>query len=136
MKLMINRTRATKYQTLGYFVLFSGDVPVLTGNTLELPWKDNKKEKSCIPAGEYVAKMTWSPKFGRMLLEILDVEERTEIRIHAGSFKKNTLGCPLVGNMYVDIDGDGKLDMKNSQKTLQHLHGYVEELNEIEVIIS
>ena len=136
MKLMINRTspESDKNQTLGYFVLFDEGVPVLTGNTLELPWKDNKQKVSCIPKGFYVAKKRWSEKYGDHY-EITDVEDRSLILIHPGNYRKDTKGCVILGHLLADIDGDKYLDVINSNKTIQHLHDKTK-MEDLEVIIS
>ena len=49
----------------GHFVCF----------TLELPWKENKKNISCIPEGKYELKARYSPKLQNHL-EVIDVYER------------------------------------------------------------
>ena len=53
--------------------------------------------ETAIPTGRYRVVMTKSPKFGRVLPEVLDVPGFTGIRIHNGSYPKDTEGCPLVG---------------------------------------
>lgn len=49
-----------------------------------------------IPYGEYIVKVTYSPKFRRML-PLIDVPGREGIRMHRGNTVKDTRGCPLVG---------------------------------------
>lgn len=118
--LIITRNKDNKYQTLGYFVLRDNDKILLTGKTLELPWVDNKPRVSCVPSGEYIAKKRWSEKY-KDHYEICDVPDRSLILIHAGNYRKDTKGCLLLGNMFLDIDGDKYLDILNSKKTLQLL---------------
>ncbi len=55
----------------GHFVCF----------TLELPWKENKKNISCIPEGKYQLKARFSPKLQNHL-EVLDVFGRSRILIY------------------------------------------------------
>jgi hypothetical protein len=50
-----------------------------------------------IPVGEYKIALTPSPKLGYITPEVLDVPNRTAIRIHVGNFPNNTEGCTLVG---------------------------------------
>ena len=133
--LTIVRMKQNKDQTLGYFVLFDEkDIPVLTGNTLELPWKDNKTKISSIPEGKYIAKKRWSEKYGDHY-EIKKVEDRKLILIHSGNYRKQTRGCVLLGSMFKDIDGDNYLDLINSRKTLQLFH-QLTAMEDIEVMIT
>jgi hypothetical protein len=53
--------------------------------------------KTAIPAGVYPVRLTWSPKFQRLLPEVLDVPGFTGIRVHSGNRASDTEGCPLVG---------------------------------------
>ncbi len=66
------------------------------GYTLEPPWKENRKNESCIPAGEYTLKNRTSAKFRRHFI-VEDVPDRDYVLIHKGNFPKDTHGCPLVG---------------------------------------
>lgn len=58
----------------------------------------------CIPAGEYLAEVTHSPNLHYDTLELQDVPNRENIRIHIGNYPSDTLGCILVG---VDIPTKG-----------------------------
>lgn len=114
MKLKIKRT----YQddcTVG--VLNFGGFRCLT---LELPDLDNQQNISCIPAGRYRCKKIVSPSLGPCI-DILDVLDRTYIRIHAGNYTSQILGCVLVGDSLKDINRDGVLDVTNSGATLKTL---------------
>ena len=48
-----------------------------------------------IPEGEYPIEWTWSPKFKKPLPEILNVPDRSGIRIHRGSLPEHSKGCIL-----------------------------------------
>ena len=50
-----------------------------------------------IPPGEYTVKNLYSPKFGRMMLRLVNVPDRSGILIHQGNYAKDSLGCILVG---------------------------------------
>ena len=67
--------------------------------TLEPPWKNNEKNVSCIPEGEYRCVKVRSPKFG-VTFEVVSVPDREFIRFHEGNWAKNTKGCPLLGLSY------------------------------------
>ena len=53
--------------------------------------------KTAIPAGTYTVKKTMSPRFKRILPEILNVPGFTGVRIHEGNTAKDTDGCLLLG---------------------------------------
>ena len=52
--------------------------------TLELPWRDNRRQRSCIPPGAYDCGMVRSPRFGRVY-GVADVPDRSHILIHAAN---------------------------------------------------
>lgn len=73
--------------------------------TLELPWKQNKKNISCIPAGVYHCKKTSSPKFGETY-EVTEVQNRTHIVFHKGNLDEHTKGCILLGESFGLLEGE------------------------------
>lgn len=74
---------------------------------LELPWRDNKQNISCIPAGEYETIIRQSPRFGTIYW-VLKVEGRSYILIHSGNwagdiemgYKTHVNGCILLGKVF------------------------------------
>ena len=64
--------------------------------TLELPWRDNKQNVSCIPAGHYTVIPRTSPKYGKHY-HVREVDGRGYILLHKGNFPRNTKGCVLLG---------------------------------------
>lgn len=88
--------------------------------TLELPWRQNREDKSCIPAGRYMCKKIHSGKNGHCF-EILDVPGRTDVQGHIGNFIGDILGCVVFGGGIRDIDNDGVLDVTNSTQTFSRL---------------
>jgi len=82
-------------------MLFYGD---FNCQTLELPWRENWRSVSCIPAGEYPVKIRISPKYGQIYW-VKDVPKRTFILIHSGNWAGDTTkgyrthvnGCILLG---------------------------------------
>ena len=72
--------------------------------TLELPWRENRRQISCIPAGIYDVEMRLSNKYGRIYW-VRKVPDRTYILIHSGNyagdkskgFKSHVMGCILLG---------------------------------------
>lgn len=122
----IERTKETDTQTTGKLKLkdMNGKV-IFECYSLELPWKDNKRNESRIPEGSYFAAKHNSPKFGKTIW-LQNIPDRTEILIHKGNFNRDTKGCILVGTDLVDIDGDGNKDVTNSSRTLEKLLNLIE----------
>lgn len=85
---------------------FTGGICVVDGRpicvTLELPWLENEKQKSCIPTGQYHASRWYSPRFKNCWL-LHDVPGRSEILIHTGNFVTDTSGCVLVGSYFTNL---------------------------------
>ncbi|UOF78950.1 hypothetical protein [Microviridae sp.] len=78
-------------------VLLFGDMPICL--TLELPWKDNEKNVSCIPDGKYTVARYISPRHGSCL-KLFGVPGRSDILFHVGNTINDTEGCILVGQSY------------------------------------
>ena len=57
--------------------------------TMELPWRDNMPQKSCIPAGEYTCALVRSPKFGKVY-EVKNVPNRGNVLIHSANVAGNS----------------------------------------------
>lgn len=80
--------------------------------TLELPWHDNLRQKSCIPPGSYRCHLTSSPKFGQAYI-LTGTEPRSNVLIHSGNFagdvdaglKSHVQGCILLGKYFGTIEG-------------------------------
>ena len=63
----------------------------------ENPWHDNAQGQSCIPAGRYRMKRDFYNRGGYEAFEVLDVPNRSEIKIHIGNGPADVLGCLVVG---------------------------------------
>ena len=69
-------------------------------DTLELPYRDNQRSISCIPAGEYKVRLRYpreSATRDYLHLLVQDVKDRSYILFHRGNSAKDTRGCILVG---------------------------------------
>ena len=129
MKISIDRTYEEK-QTKGYTAVFDAEGTVIfTLDTLELPWKNNERNVSCIPEGVYKGVRRYSKKY-KHHIHITDVEGRSLILIHwgnyAGSVNPKTgypdiQGCILTGNGFKDITGDGIDEILSSKTTFNKL---------------
>ena len=118
-KAILTRISDDGRQTLGHLKLINGKKE-LDLVTLELPWKDNERQISCIPKGSYEVKLRWSPKYGTHY-HVLNVPNRDLILIHSGNFTKDTKGCILVGKKFADINKDGLLDVAMSRDALNEM---------------
>ncbi len=111
MKLTLIRTDCLKDRTPG--ILYNGHRQLC--DTLEPPVTPNAHHRStAIPAGTYPLRITYSPRFKTHLPLIMNVPERSGIRIHAGNTPMDTSGCILVG----ERDGNTLI---GSRHTLQEL---------------
>ncbi len=62
-------------------------------NTIELPWKDNAANHSCIPEGRYELRKRYSDHLG-WHLQVMKVENRDMILIHpANDAQRELKGC-------------------------------------------
>jgi len=70
--------------------------------TLELPWRDDVANKSCIPTGVYTVTPFDSPHLGYKCyrFDAAEVAPRTAIEVHAGNTAEDIEGCVLVGSYY------------------------------------
>lgn len=78
-------------QTPGSFIVFDQDQVALSVKSLELPWLDNERSVSCIPAGIYGCERIQHPKYGHCWL-VRGVVGRTGIIIHTGNFAAGQRG--------------------------------------------
>lgn len=84
--------------------------------TLEPPWKDNEKNISCIPKGEYKYKKYKSKKYNCTCLALYSVPKRNYISIHYGNYPWDTEGCILLGR-FVTVD-----ELRKSRSALAKLN--------------
>ena len=96
-------------------------------DTLELPWKDNKRSISCIPAGEYKVRLRparQSATRDYLHLLVQKVKDRSHILFHRGNYAKDTRGCILVGmTSQQDFVGNSTLAMDLLMKEIINLGG-------------
>ena len=85
--------------------------------TVELPYRDNEPNTSCIPKGQYTCKWTHSPRLDKYTYELQDVPNRAGIRIHSANYPDQLLGCIALGSYTANVNG--KEGVFNSRDTLQ-----------------
>lgn len=79
--------------------------------TLELPWRDNRPNISCVLAGSY--HLAWRVSRKWKAFHIQNVPDRSFILLHSGNFagavkkgfKTNVLGCVLLGRRFGWLQG-------------------------------
>ena len=83
--------------------------------TIELPWLGNQRRISCIPEGEYLLQLRFSPKF-KWHFQLMDVPGRDLILIHpANDAKLELLGCIAPVTVHTGI-GKGSASRKALEK--------------------
>ena len=114
-------------EILGHLMVFEntpagGSRMIFECKTLELEWKNNANNVSCVPTGFYNLKFEHSAKFNRKLWELKGVPGRSEAKIHVANFFTQIQGCIAVGDMHSHINDDGVPDVRNSSNTLNRFH--------------
>ena len=95
--LLLIRDTFTEESTIGRLFI-NGE---LFCDTLENPWKDNQRNISCIPKGQYDVRLRLpreSATRDYIHLLVKEVPNRDWILFHRGNTAKDTSGCILVGN--------------------------------------
>lgn len=126
-------------QTLGIISAYTGKT-MFMAKTLELAWKDNQPNISCIPKGIYKVAWTRSNRLSAesekrwrakntgeppdevksvYAYEVLNVPNRSGIRIHSANFFYQLLGCIALGSQHKDINLDQQLDVVHSGATVK-----------------
>jgi len=72
--------------------------------SIELPWKDNLAQVSCIPEGKYEGIKRWNLKFNRHL-QVMNVSKREHILIHPANDATHELKAVSLWSL---ITGAGK----------------------------
>lgn len=118
----LRRTKYTTTSTLGELRVLENGVQLFRCYTLELPWKQNKPQVSCVPVGTYELVLEVSPAFGRELWELKGVPDREECKIHGANHTSQLRGCIAPGMSYFDINKDGVMDIASSKVALEGIH--------------
>ena len=81
--------------------------------TLELPYRGNMNNVSCIPPGLYQCQRTLSPLIEKITggkwdqtFEITGVPARSRILLHSGNTVQDTHGCVLVASSFGKLKGE------------------------------
>lgn len=92
--------------------------------TLEPPWLDNRRNVSCIPAGEYRCEFLAKSASGKYkdVFHLQDVPGRSGILIHNGNLVSHTKGCILLGMRHGRLAGQRAV--LNSRAAMSQLGEY------------
>lgn len=86
-------------------------------STIELPWKDNQPQVSCIPEGRYALRKRYSPKLKHHLL-VTGVAGRQWILLHAANDAlKELKGC-IAPVSFLTGEGKGNQSRKALAKII------------------
>lgn len=127
---VLERLTESDAGTFGRLTLDDG-AKFLTG---ELPWRDNKTGKSCIPPGVYLCSWAISPKHG-WCYHVDSVPGRSDVEIHSANWmgdvmKQNPvtgkpyqcqlLGCIALGTTTGMLDG--QMSVLDSRHAIDGFH--------------
>ncbi len=113
MLITVVRNKTSADGTFG--VMSYGDGVTLV--SLEKPWNngDNHPLLSCIPAGTYEVMVDYSPHLEIATPILLNVPNRTQIRIHPANWQTQLQGCIAVGETEAVLNGtDGVSDSRKA----------------------
>ena len=104
----------SRYETgdEGTFGILSGPECGFRCNMIELPWRENRVNYSCIPVGIYKVESYISRRFGRCF-KVMDVQGRTDILIHSANlagdrekgYSSQLRGCLAPGRIRCMLTG-------------------------------
>lgn len=120
MKVVISR-QYKSCETQGGLFIFEGYNLIFRCVTLELAENGNQKNVSCIPEGEYQVTKETNEKRGDHF-RVHNVPDRDGILIHRGNFLRDTHGCIIPGESFIDIDEDLIIDVNESTRTIEKLY--------------
>ena len=126
--LEIKRIALTPEATCG--VILDDGIPFAL--TMEKPWLNNEKSKSCIPAGTYICKRFSSQKHSDTF-EVTNVPNRDYILFHSGNTSSDSLGCILIAEEFGYIDG--KVAVLSSKKGMEEFLFKLKNLDEFRIVI-
>ena len=109
--------------------------------TLELPWRNNARNISCIPTGFYIVRWTFSPRYQRFMYLIGDVPDRDGCRMHSANYAGDPAkgyhsqlnGCVALGEKYGIMGGQKAIMV--SRPAIRRFEDHMERKSfELEVI--
>ena len=121
--LLILRDTFTEVSTIGNLYL-NGE---WLCDTLENPYLNNQRNKSCIPEGQYKVRLRTARESATkdyLHLLVQDVPDRSLVLFHVGNKSSDTRGCVLVGiGTEQDFVKNSRLAMELLMKEILNLGG-------------
>ena len=101
-EILLRRLLSNDRYTIGYLSTGSNNY-----FTLELPDRENRVNRSCIPTGEYRCSHMVRSSSGkyRNVFHVEGVQGRSGILIHNGNLPSHTKGCILLGTRLGELMG-------------------------------
>lgn len=131
---VLTRNSDNGVETRGKLIIKKLDGTIFSCDTLELPYKNNQHDISCISQGTYLCSL--KPFHNTKMYELSPTAPRTGIFIHSGNEYTDVLGCILLGDSYSDINSDGQLDVINSKNTITAMMSFVDNLSFVLQIVN
>lgn len=112
--------------------------------SLELPWRENKSNISCIPCGQYKSSLRYSPHFKKNLYCLSGVPNRNFILIHGANFagdeamgyQTHLQGCISIGKSMGTAQNKHKQRQRCIFGSQQALSEFMDELDGEELILT
>lgn len=95
---MTQQVTLTRFAFTPWGVFGQLTLPEFECYTVERPWRNNRPRVSCIPEGEYPLRLGQYHRGGYPAYEVLDVPNRSLIKIHAGNTANDVIGCIALGS--------------------------------------
>lgn len=111
--------------TLGLLTVWNSQGDRFDCFTVELPWRVNQPNRSCIAAGLYPYKKIISPSKKREVLRLEDVPGRDLINVENANYVSELRGCIAVGDKLEFLNSDPIPDAANAVQTLNRLLAFV-----------
>jgi len=125
--MILRRFAHTRFGALGRLQV--GGVELYT---VELPWRGNERNESCIPPGRYNYQRHDSPRFGETLW-LRDVPGRSEILFHVANSPADLDGCIGPGLDYGWWSDRGELAVWDSRTAMDELLAKCEDNGMIDI---
>ena len=119
-RVRLQRLWMDKNQTTGVLTVIDGKgQPIFAALCIERGDRNNQKNVSHVPDGNYPLALEYSPRFGKDLYELKNVPGRSECKIHASNYWNQLNGCIAPGIKLKDLNRDGYYDVTDSKRALE-----------------
>jgi len=95
--LILNRFCLSSMGTFGTMDIQEEEENLFSCYTVERPWLGNQPSISCIPWGKYGLELDYYHRGDYPAYEVMDVPNRTEIKIHVANTQADVQGCIGLG---------------------------------------